>query len=150
MSNDSGLLHQTAPLLRSRAKAATPGPWQVNVDNHRGFEVPDVSVWSETAGEYVTEDVVTTPDSHFLANAEHVATWTPEAALAVADFLEFASHYANQPQPYSPTVEHALKIARALGVGEEGEPEDSDPCPHDWTLRPESDTWVCEDCGTER
>ena len=30
-----------------------------------------------------------------------------------------------------------------------------DPCPaegclHDWTLRPESDTWVCEMCGAER
>lgn len=23
-------------------------------------------------------------------------------------------------------------------------------CTHDWTLRPESDTWVCEICGGER
>lgn len=28
--------------------------------------------------------------------------------------------------------------------------ESDDDCVHDWTLRPESDTWVCEMCGAER
>ena len=107
------VLGEAAALMRERAKAATKGPWQVTVDNHRGFNVPEVSVWAPAAGEYVTEDVVTGDGSHFQANAEHLASWTPEVATAVADFLDFAAKYANQPQPYSPTVDHATKIASA-------------------------------------
>ena len=41
-------------------------------------------------------------------------------------------------------------ILRALD-GETGEPDsDSSECPHDiWTDQPESDTWVCDECGHE-
>jgi len=39
---------------------------------------------------------------------------TPDPFMyAVAALLEFAAPFGNQPQPYSPTVEHAHRIARA-------------------------------------
>lgn len=58
--------------IRARLEAATEGPWRVVVDHHRGHDVPDVSVWSDTAGVYVTEDVVFA-DSQFPVNAEFIA-----------------------------------------------------------------------------
>lgn len=36
-----------------------------------------------------------------------------ETWLAVANLLDFAAPFGDQPQPYSPTVEHAMAIARA-------------------------------------
>lgn len=111
------VLRKAAALMRERAEAATPGPWQVNVDNHRGFNVPEVSVWAPASGEYVTEDVVTGPDSHFPANADHVASWGPVVALEIAAFLNFAAAYGDQPSPQSPTVQFALSIARAYLEG---------------------------------
>lgn len=47
------------------------------------------------------------------ANAEHIAGMDPAVALAVADFLEFAAPFAHQPMPYAPTIDHAMRIARA-------------------------------------
>lgn len=46
-------------------------------------------------------------------------------------------------------VERIL-AARLAALTAEVRAHVSSECPHDWTLRPESDTWVCEFCGDER
>lgn len=81
------LLRRAATKIREEAQAATPGPWEVVIDHHREFECPEVSVWSQHEQAYVTEDVHT-GNSQFKANAEHVATWQPDVAVAVADWLD--------------------------------------------------------------
>jgi hypothetical protein len=41
---------------------------------------------------------------------------------AVADLLDFIAPFAHQPNPYAPTVDHGLKIARAYLPAREEQP----------------------------
>lgn len=113
------LLRRAAVLMRERAKAATPGPWHL-----------DGPWWIDT-GEY---DMVTGHDRKAVmvpgeptanpSNAEHIASWDPTVALAVADWLDLMAEdyapYWSKPYaaPFVPVIEKAYRIARAY-LGEE-------------------------------
>lgn len=66
--------------MRSRAEAANEGPWAPET-NHSGYHQ---DIWSELGagrrfqlgGDFVPPD------------AEHIASWHPAVALAVADWLD--------------------------------------------------------------
>jgi hypothetical protein len=85
--------------LRELLAAATPGPWEVTVDQHRAYEVPEVGVWSSTAGAYVTEDVVTHEGSTFPANAALIVAMHAAlpGLLDLADRVAEAQELAARP-----------------------------------------------------
>ena len=68
-------LRRAAALMRERAEAATPAPWE--------FDAEDMypGVWSDSgsAGTWVVSEWGTRE-----ANATHIASWHPAVALAVA------------------------------------------------------------------
>lgn len=71
------MLREAAALMRERAEAATPGPWERSWDNQMiaGYGSP-------CDGEQLADFF----DSE--SNAVHAASWHPAVALAVADWLE--------------------------------------------------------------
>lgn len=102
-------LRRAAALMRERAESASGSPWQhVAIEDEDG--AADSYVISLTGFTSIGEDV---GEAMAVGDAEHIASWHPAVALAVAGLLEFAAPFGNQPQPYSPTVEHAMTIARA-------------------------------------
>jgi len=89
------LLRRAAALMRERAEAATPGPWH-------GFP-PEAPAWSQQvvwAGQATVAEVSMPIPPEFgldgLADRDHIASWHPAVALAVADWLDrvVASHHA--------------------------------------------------------
>lgn len=96
------LLREAAALMRQRAEAATPGPWE----RRWGFPAyvsgpgPTVTI-NDLTGDTEIED------------AEHIASWHPAVALAVADWLDAA--YADWHHS-----EHSLSAAsvRAMSGGQ--------------------------------
>lgn len=98
------LLRRAAALMRERAEAATAGPWVA-------------------AGNVVEGVGTVTFDKHMLSNdAEHIASWHPAVALAVADWLgrtadiEDDNHDALGWSPLDISAE--LAVARAY-LGDE-------------------------------
>jgi hypothetical protein len=93
-------LREAARLMRERANAATPGPWQ-----HECLGSDFCMVF---AGEWMR-------DHH---NAEHVAGWSPELAVVIADILDDAAHqlelsagrHGSTDDPAA--IEATLRIAR--------------------------------------
>ena len=73
----AGRLREAAALLRRRAKAATPGTWEV-VGGGEYVQGPGIPVGGGISG-------VTTTD------AEHIAMMQPPVALALADWLDLAA-----------------------------------------------------------
>ena len=90
---------------------------------------------------------------------EREARFTAAAELVVQDVRaqrgdhiaglvedSFREHFELPDDLLPPTHPRGQHRLRELGAVVTDEPE----CQHDWTLRPESDTWVCEMCGAER
>ena len=104
------LLREAAALMRERAEAATPGPWQVGEDADSGERFVYSERWTELA--QVAEW------SSGLGNPQHIASWHPAVALAVADWIngharDLALAGDHLPSCDSPgDVEHALTVAR--------------------------------------
>lgn len=76
-------------------------------------------------------------------------TWRAYSRSAAAG----ADDFPERGQAYEAARTAALEAVTSwepAGGTTEYDPDDPDPCEHDWTLRPESDTWVCEMCGAER
>lgn len=96
-------LRRAASLMRSRAKAATPGPWQVGQDVDSGQRFIYDERWTELAE--VAEW------SRWLGNPQHIASWHPAVALAVADWLDRIGEM--YPDGHSIGNHHALAVARA-------------------------------------
>jgi hypothetical protein len=99
-------LRDTARLMRERADAATKGRW--GFTNHA-----DMSAFgpNSPAGE-AEGTIAAIYHGPREADAEHVASWDPTVARAVADLLDFvATVEPNVPR----TIygEHAMAIARA-------------------------------------
>ena len=77
------ILREAASLMRERAKAATPGPW----------EGGERIVWSNanTRNPYVVTDGEGGDGGAFsVGNVDHIASWHPAVALAVADLLDIS------------------------------------------------------------
>ncbi len=107
-------LRQAAALMRERAEAATPSPWVLWVDgiyrnpeqNDQGWLQYDARI-AEVGDD--PDDFVTEPD------ADHIASWHPAVALAVADWLDHAAESADLNRtPYvDDHYRAALKVATA-------------------------------------
>jgi hypothetical protein len=105
-------LREAARLMRERAQAATPGPWG-------GYEADAANYVVDYSGD---DEGVLGPVAEQLdtADAEHIASWHPMAALAVADWLDATAAGVgwHSLSPRGPYVEGAIAVARAyLGGG---------------------------------
>lgn len=98
------VLRRAASLMRERAEVATPGPW-----------TPQVGIIVSNPGpnaKYVA-DCYDEPGGS-VADAAHIASWHPAAALAVADVLSLAAdHAAGRGNACGSCVEFAEAVARA-------------------------------------
>lgn len=123
------LLRQAANLIRKRAQAAAPGPWEAykrNVPEHGGLLVEHLGVQDSYA------DGVFECDNSSRRDVEHIASWHPLVALAVADWLDataarHASEYGarvrefglRHADAFTPDLdENALTVARAYLGGD--------------------------------
>ena len=87
------LLRRAAALMRERAEAATPGPWRFT-DSEAVNDVWDggmvvVSTDADPIANVLDEWYEPDPGEPAPINdAEHIASWHPAVALAVADWLD--------------------------------------------------------------
>lgn len=73
------VLREAAALMRERAEAATPGPWE-----HLG----DHLVWPSDMGPAANDPILAMVGDAHAESAAHIASWHPSVTLAVADLLE--------------------------------------------------------------
>jgi hypothetical protein len=98
------LLRTAATLMRERAQMATSGPW------HRVAEIgiaTDASSLTHATAHHPAGLYDSIPD------AEHIASWHPLVALAVADWLESEADRARLAWQ---TARAPLDASRALAV----------------------------------
>ena len=127
------LLRRAAALMRERAEAATPGPWEALADGYgdtsggRSHEDRRDLLWVRSGptnkGDIVSTYGQWTERSEF--DVLHIASWHPAVALAVADWLDVAAeaeHIDFSEPPRNPRdrvmVYKALAVARAY-LGEQ-------------------------------
>lgn len=82
------LLRRAATEMRRRAEAAVPGPWPIDCNNHLALpmaQLPFSSPWAQRAIGGPKAYALAGPDD---ATTEHIASWHPGVALAVADWLD--------------------------------------------------------------
>ena len=97
-------LRRAASLMRERAEEATEGPWTTWADPKPGIDKAAVeTAWTrgdpDDGGSLVT-------DWCDLPDAEHIASWHPAVALAVADWLDATAARIEE-------IHEALTVARA-------------------------------------
>lgn len=114
------ILREAAALMRERAKAAEPGPWESVQGSSGGW-------WVERPSTATIADIDNDYSGNPGADAEHIASWHPAVALAVADWLTTAGAdlWAHGPlccedgcmkcddDLWAPHVRRALAVARA-------------------------------------
>jgi hypothetical protein len=101
---DVELLREAAAKMRERAEAATPGPWRSDgemVKSGESFRTKFVAEAYGLADKW--------------PNAEHIASWHPAVALAVADWLDTVYDRARGKE--SVETEPAMVVARAYMGG---------------------------------
>lgn len=91
-------LRRAAALMRGRAEAAAAGPW-------RAIPARD-GLPAIVAAAAVLADV-----DESTADAEHIASWHPAVALAVADLLDYLAPLADGPWGPDSTIDRAVRIA---------------------------------------
>lgn len=124
MSDIADFLRARYAEQRALAEAATPGPWEGVVDRHqRG--VVDASVWADSIGYYITENI--SSGERHEADARHIAANDPadviadlNAKLALVDEHAPGGHY----WPGS-----SRRYCKTCGSGEPNE------YPTDWPCR---------------
>lgn len=119
------MIERAAALMRERAEASWPGPW--DLETEVGGFGPVACVLMPLPGHKGARTGLTsyiplgTQDAE---TAAHIASWHPLVALAVADWLHQeainAGAYANHGNWLGVPSEHALKIACAY-LGETAE-----------------------------
>ena len=97
------LLREAAALMRSRAEAATPGPWA---------EVGDGELMGCFAVVAGGEDEFNVAPAVIPVNAEHIASWHPAVALVVADWLDLEANLWEASSWY-PDSGESMAVARA-------------------------------------
>jgi hypothetical protein len=100
MTEPVELIREAARLIRQRAEAATPGPWEV--EGSRSIVGPE-GMKPKLAGHVVCSVGAWDRGVPSEADAEHIASWSPDKALPVAALLEsladlYAAGFA-EPQP---------------------------------------------------
>lgn len=115
----AAVLREAAALMRERATAALPAnpAWVA-------YELPDAGPdqWTMVGIGVPDDDQGHRAEAMFREDAEHIASWHPTVALAVARFLNFVAPFGdNPPEMFAPTVEQAVNIAHAyLGTTTDG------------------------------
>lgn len=103
-------LRRAAALMRERAQAATPGPW-----------TPDPRAPHDVRGNEMRNLVATTGGMVAASeNTNHIASWHPAVALAVADWLDREAALTEASSWY-PDSGESLAVARAY-LNEEPSP----------------------------
>jgi len=99
------ILREAAALMRSRAEAASKGPWTA-VDAANA-----TAIWREGSANpgwpLVFDPELTMED------AEHIASWHPAVALAVANWLEATADEVDMLGGFSDADAAGLTFARA-------------------------------------
>lgn len=111
----SELLRRAATLMRERAQAAAPGPWQVFASHRGGPMITDTEIGdvAKVAATGAREE-----------NATHIASWHPDVALTAAQVLTWAAtlieaHEVNADCPCIPEpTYHALERFAYAYLGE--------------------------------
>lgn len=140
-------LREAARTIRGRAEAATLGPWTEYVLGSEGYEVrgatftPEGSLIPRRAR--VARCGYETWDTD-KANAEHIATWDPTVALAVATWLDSVAE-THQPDP--DPIELTLHPDEECPTGECEEYGHSSivcrGCYPSWEDMPAHSVWPC-------
>ncbi len=99
------ILRRAAALMRERAEAAPPGPWQLDDEEWADYRT---AYGQEADGQAVL--VASRMDDGV---AEHIASWHPVVTLAVADWLEDAAAYVAAYRGYTHAEDTPLRVARA-------------------------------------
>ncbi|MEV1013714.1 hypothetical protein AB0I89_23475 [Micromonospora sp. NPDC049801] len=86
MTAEVELLREAARLMRERANAATPSPWTAT--SNRSIEAP-----AGCRGRVVASVGAYECGWPSTADAQHIASWDPMSALAVADLLDTFAEY---------------------------------------------------------
>lgn len=81
------MLRRAASLIRERAHAATPGPWEPYQNIHAETAACEVG----RGGFGVVALPATGRSDYGKSNIEHIAAWHPAVALSVADMLDHAA-----------------------------------------------------------
>lgn len=90
-------LRAAAAGIRARAEKATPGRWWSRYGGEAGF------IYSSGGHRLVATIEGEKADDEPHPNSEHIATWSPEPALAVAAYLEqTADRHAPHQLPTAP------------------------------------------------
>ena len=113
-------LRAAAKLMRERAEAATPGPWEPDPGNNVSDNVRADGRLVIDGGGYARLDgsKPVVYGAALTADAAHIASWHPAVAAAVADWLD---RFADPVYCYGPVeYDSALNIARAY-LGTSGE-----------------------------
>lgn len=101
-------LRTAARLMRERASVARAGRWFA--------DGPDILAHWQHDDRYIgTCDAVPSPDGNVL-NADHIASWDPTVALAVAAWLEEQAEQLDNPASYWLSKSYARRNERALAV----------------------------------
>lgn len=119
----AGELREAARLMRERAGKATPGPWawEPTGDKDSSWAVGLVQdEQSEQAlagrldhGQGIVIDGVCESIDGRLADAEHIASWHPGVALAIADWLDVEGAILERRMSTESVEVPALRVARA-------------------------------------
>lgn len=117
-------LRRAAALVRERAEGASAGPWEALALGSEGYAVlAERPAESKLRSRLRVARLGWEEWDTDKANAEHIASWHPAVALAVADWLEFEAnvHEASirnaAPADHRLST-HALAVARAY-LGEQ-------------------------------
>lgn len=105
------ILRRAAALMRERAEAAQPSPWvafRARATNPLD-RAPVIGVTRDLAVDYDT-DLFATQKCR-AEDAEHIASWHPAVALAVADWLEQVAE--DGPFLTAQVKDKAATVARA-------------------------------------
>lgn len=109
-------LLEAARLMRGRASAASKGVWVAGGIGDYGWSVrADLPFPAPTDA----LSIETYDSEQGRADAEHIASWNPAVALAVAEWLEMEANMIGVRELSDEGHSfHALKVARAYLAGE--------------------------------
>lgn len=101
-------LRRAAALMRERAEAATPGPWDDTAPSDWASG-EESWVWSESGTNVCITHEGDDPD------ATHIASWHPAVALEVASLLMTLADFMDEGEPLPDDLvdAHGAGIARA-------------------------------------
>lgn len=91
------VLRRAAALMRERAEAATPGRWETS-DSDLTHPGAGMNVYSDLEGPVVA-DCCGYQGGAGIQDAEHIASWHPGMALAVADWLDGTAERHSEGPP---------------------------------------------------